>query len=42
MRTFLAWLEASGLDGDPLTDAHDRDFTHADLEDAVGRLPTDQ
>ncbi|MET8386798.1 tyrosine-type recombinase/integrase [Streptosporangium canum] len=26
MRTFLAWLDASGLDGDPLTDAHDRDF----------------
>lgn len=26
VRTFLAWLEASGLNGDPLTDAHDRDF----------------
>ena len=26
VRTFLAWLEASGLDGDPFTDAHDRDF----------------
>lgn len=26
VRTFLAWLDASGLDGDPLTDGHDRDF----------------
>ncbi|MFF3085970.1 hypothetical protein ACFVRB_13125 [Streptomyces nojiriensis] len=29
VRTFLAWLDASGLDGDPLTDAHDCDFAAA-------------
>ncbi|MEU0566972.1 tyrosine-type recombinase/integrase [Nonomuraea sp. NPDC005983] len=32
VRTFLAWLEASGLDGDPLTDAHDRDFAIRDYK----------
>ncbi|MCW2904988.1 MAG: phage integrase family protein [Streptosporangiaceae bacterium] len=32
MRTFLAWLEGSGLDGDPLTDAHDRDFAVRDYK----------
>ncbi|WP_327733064.1 hypothetical protein OG749_03560 [Streptomyces nojiriensis] len=29
VRTFLTWLDASGPDGDPLTDAHDRDFAAA-------------
>ena len=32
VRTFLAWLEASGLDGDPLTDAHNRDFAIRDYK----------
>ncbi|MFD1545782.1 tyrosine-type recombinase/integrase [Nonomuraea guangzhouensis] len=32
VRIFLAWLEASGLDGDPLTDAHDRDFAIRDYK----------
>ncbi|MEU8246921.1 hypothetical protein [Nonomuraea sp. NPDC048916] len=32
VRTFLAWLEASGLGGDPLTDAHDRDFAIRDYK----------
>jgi integrase/recombinase XerC len=31
-RTFLAWLEDSGLDGDLLTDAHDRDFAVRDYK----------
>jgi hypothetical protein len=32
VRTFLAWLEAGGLDGDPLTDAHNRDFAIRDYK----------
>ncbi|WP_431896834.1 hypothetical protein [Nonomuraea sp. bgisy101] len=32
VRTFLAWLDASGLDGDPLTDSHDRDFAVRDYK----------
>lgn len=32
VRTFLAWLEDSGLDGDPLADAHDRDFAVRDYK----------
>ncbi|MEV4383936.1 integrase [Streptosporangium sp. NPDC049644] len=32
VRTFPAWLEASGLDGDPLTDAHNRDFAIRDYK----------
>ncbi|MFD8563292.1 tyrosine-type recombinase/integrase [Streptosporangium canum] len=32
VRTFLAWLDASGLDSDPLTDAHDRDFAVRDYK----------
>ncbi|REF00662.1 tyrosine-type recombinase/integrase [Thermomonospora umbrina] len=32
VRTFLAWLDRSGLDGDPLTDPHDRDFAVRDYK----------
>ncbi|MBB2914037.1 integrase/recombinase XerC [Streptosporangium becharense] len=32
VRTFLAWLDGSSLDGDPLTDAHDRDFAVRDYK----------
>lgn len=32
VRAFLARLDNSGLDGDPLTDAHDRDFAVRDYK----------
>lgn len=37
VRTFLARLDTSGLDGDPLTDAHDRDSPTATSSSATTR-----
>jgi hypothetical protein len=32
VRVFLTWLDESGMDGDPLTDAYDRDFAVRDYK----------